>query len=294
MKGVFPALVIGGPTASGKSGLALEVAERFGGEIVGADAFQIYRGLPILTAQPSRGELERVPHHMIGEFGLGEAMDVTRYVAAVRKKIAEIRERGRRPILVGGTGLYIRSVLFGLAEGLPEADPVLRAELSLLSCEALGERLRELDPKAAAEVDMSNPRRLIRAVEVCLKTGRPFSGFRHSTTWEGSPIGVWLQRPRSELHERIRVRTGQMFEEGVVEEVRSALPKVGPTASQVLGLGAIRSFLEGAFGLEEAVEGICTATRQYAKRQETWFRKENALVAVTPEEALERCAALLR
>lgn len=294
MKEVLPALVIGGPTASGKSGIALEVAERFGGEIIGADAFQLYRGLPILTAQPSKVELERVPHHMIGEFGLGEAMDVTRYVAAARKKIAEIRERGRRPILVGGTGLYIRSVLFGLAEGLPEADPVLRAELALLSCEELVERLRELDPKATAEVDRNNPRRLIRALEVCLKTGKPFSGFRHSTTWEGAPLGVWMHRPRPELHERIRFRTEQMFEEGVVEEVQSVLSQVGPTASQVLGMEAIRSFLEGVLGLEETLGNVCTATRQYAKRQETWFRKETALVAVTPQDALETCAALLR
>ena len=294
MNQALPDLIIGGPTASGKTAVALAVAEACGGEIIGADAFQLYRGLSLLTAQPSPQERRRVPHHLVGEFDLGETLDVTRYLQVVREKIRQIRAADRVSILVGGTGLYIRTVLFGLAEGLPSPDAALRHELESRPLEALQNQLKELDPQAALEVDLQNPRRVIRALEVCLQSGRLFSSFRHDRTWVGSPLGIWLARPRSELHTRIEARTAQMFADGVVEEVRGALSGIGQTAGQVIGLKPIVEQIEGRMTQIESRAAIVQATRQYAKRQETWFRKEAALSSTPPEEAVAKALAILR
>jgi tRNA dimethylallyltransferase len=294
MNDVLPDLIIGGPTASGKTAVALAVAEACGGEIIGADAFQLYRGLPTLTAQPTPEERLRIPHHLIGEFDLSHSLDVTVYLQAVRDKIRKIRARDRIPILVGGTGLYIRTVLFGLAEGLPSPDPALRQELESRPLASLQQQLRELDPQAGREVDLRNPRRVVRALEVCLQSGQPFSSFRHNRTWDGPPAGIWLARPRAELHSRIEVRTARMFEDGVEMEVRDALPGIGVTASQVIGLKPIIEQIEGRFTQKETVAAIAQATRQYAKRQETWFRKEPSLSPTSAEEAVRAALAIIR
>ena len=290
----LPGLIIGGPTASGKTEVALAVAEACGGEIVGADAFQLYEGLPILTAQPSAEQQSRAPHHLVGSCALHESMDVSRYVQLAQQSLRDISHRGRVPILVGGTGLYIRSLLFGLAQGLPGPDPALRQELETQPLALLQEKLRALDPQSAAQMDLLNPRRVIRALEVCMVSGRPFSSFKHSTAWNAPPLGVWIRPARQELRERIAMRTRQMFEQGVEEEVRAALPKLGPTASQVIGLRPVSARIEGRCSLEEASEAIQLATRQYAKRQETWFAKENALQGVTPGDAVETALRFLR
>jgi tRNA dimethylallyltransferase len=290
-----PAFYVLGPTAVGKSEVAVEIALRCEGEVIGADAFQVYRGLDLLTAKPSAELLARVPHHLIGDIALASSFDVARYAALAHERIRQLRERGKRAVVCGGTGLYARALTHGLNE-LPHADATLRQELEALSLEELQKRIREHDPAGAAQIDLRNPRRLIRALEVCLLTGRPFSSFRDR--WQSAPpvAGVILLRNREELHERIAARTLAMFENGVVEEV-AACGEIGSTASQAIGWREIRALLEGKLTREECIDSIAQATRQYARRQLTWFRRETAFEVVnlsaTPadEALLQRLAA---
>lgn len=278
-----PALLLAGPTAVGKSPLAVQLAERLGGEIVGADAFQVYDGLPILTAQPSAEDRARVPHHLVGVIPLTHAFDVAQYLGLARRHIEEIRSRGRVPIVVGGTGLYLRALLRGLAD-LPPADEALRAELSALPLAELQAELRQRDPAGAGFIDLQNPRRVIRALEVCRLTGRPFSSYRQEwqQTSNSEFRGYVLTRDREELYRRIDQRVEAMFREGVEDEV-AALGEVGPTASQVLGLREIRERLAGRLTRAECIAALQQGTRRYAKRQLTWFAKEPALQPLDAE-----------
>lgn len=271
------ALIIAGPTGVGKSELAVEVAERCGGEIVGADAFQIYAGLDLLTAKPAPELRARVPHHLIGEIPLTQTFNVARFLELASARMAEIRARGGVPVVVGGTGLYVRALIRGLSE-LPAGDPSLRAELEHAPLPELQERLRELDPAACAWIDLQNPRRLVRALEVCIASGKPYSSFR--AEWRAAPprrVGVVLTRERDDLYARIDQRVEEMFRDGVVEEVRSA-GEVASTAAQTLGLREIQAFIRGEMSQRECIAAIQQATRRYAKRQMTWFRKEAGLV----------------
>ena len=268
----FSFLILG-PTAVGKSGLAVAVAARCGGEIVSADAFQVYAGLDILTAKPDAEMRARVPHHLIGDVPLSQRWDVAQWLDAARSRIAEIHARGRVAIVCGGTGLYIRALTRGLAD-LPPASAALRAELAVQPLAELQRRLGELDPECARVIDLQNPRRVIRALEVCLLTQRPFSSFREE--WKAMPggwRGVVLTRDREELYARIDQRTQEMFAAGVIEEVRD-VGEVGPTAGQTLGLREIRAHLAGELTRCECIAAIQQATRHYAKRQLTWFRRE--------------------
>ncbi len=272
-----PFFILTGPTAVGKSALAVAVAERCRGEIVGADAFQVYRGLDILTAKPSPELRARVPHHLIGEIPLTQSFDAAQYLAAARQHISEIRNRGRMPIVVGGTGLYLRALTRGLAD-LPGADSALRAELEKLPLAELQRQLAELDPLGAALIDLQNPRRVIRALEVCKLTARPFSSFREEWSVPNPSIrGVILTLPREVLNARIDQRTAAMFTAGVIEEVR-ACSTIGPTASQTIGLREIRALLRGETNPSDCLATIQQDTRRYAKRQMTWFRREASLV----------------
>ena len=276
---IFSSFLILGPTAAGKSDFAAAVAARCGGEIVSADAFQVYAGLDILTAKPSAELRARVPHHLIGEIPLAQSWDVAQWLAAARARIAEIQARGRVAIVAGGTGLYLRALTRGLAD-LPPASPALRAELAAQPPAELQRRLAELDPESARRLDLKNPRRVIRALEVCVLTGRPFSSFREQ--WKTMPDGwrgLVLTRDRDELYARIDRRTEEMFAAGVLEEVRRA-GAVGATASQTLGLREIRAHLAGEMTRDECVAAMQQATRRYAKRQLTWFRREAAFRAV--------------
>ena len=293
-RALLPDLVIGGPTASGKTALAVDVALKCNGEIINADAFQIYQRLSILTAQPSPEDLARVPHHLIGTLPLSETLDASQYLALFTQKIREIRSRHRSPILVGGTGLYIRTALFGLAPGLPAPDPILRRELELLSLEQLQTALAQKDPATFDQIDKQNPRRLIRALEVCTLTGRSFSSFKHDTNWPHEPIGLWITWPRETLRERIHLRTKNMLQGGVIDEVQSAIPLLGQTAAQAIGIQPIREYIEGRSSLESIALQIETETAQYAKRQNTWFQKESALRSIPPDEALEFALETLR
>jgi len=268
--------IVAGPTAVGKSDIAVAVAERCDGEIVSADAFQIYRGLDILTAKPSCELRARVPHHLLGEIPLTQSFDVAQYLTLARERIAEILARGHIPIIVGGTGMYLRALMRGLAD-LPSADTRLRAELEARPLAELQRQLAKLDSEGATRIDLQNPRRVIRALEVCLLTGRPFSSFREQWTAESASCrGVVLTLDRDTLHARIERRTAAMFAAGVTEEVAQC-GELGLTAGQVLGLREVRAHMRGEMSRAECIAAVAQATRQYAKRQMTWFSREQAL-----------------
>jgi tRNA dimethylallyltransferase len=283
MKRVF---FIVGPNAVGKSQIAAEVARRLGAEVLSADAFQIYRGLDMLTAKPDRETLAKAPHHLIGAVPLSERMNAEKFREAANRIVA----RGKPLLVAGGTGLYVKALTHGLAP-LPAASPLLREKLERTTSEELFRSLRALDPAGAGKIDRQNRRRLIRAVEVCLLTGKPFSGQR--TEWnETAPAdGVLIERDRAELYARIDRRIEQMFSAGVVEEVRRA-KNIGSTAGQTLGLREIFSLLAGEISEAECITKIQQASRRYAKRQLTWFRGQSNfpslnLSAHDPAEAVE-------
>ena len=270
MKRVF---FIVGPTATGKSELAADVAEKCDGEIVSADAFQIYRGLDMLTAKPGARLLAKAPHHLIGIVPATSEMNAEKFRVAALRAINEIHDRGNMAIVAGGSGLYIKAITHGLAP-LPRADTKLREELHQLSLEQLNERLNKVDLQSAKTIDKKNKRRVIRALEVCLLTGRPASAQR--TEWnfaEQMPGGVFVFRERADLYSRIDRRVDEMFRRGVVEEVR-ALGKLSATAAKTLGLVQIRQLLAGEITRAECISAIQQATRRYAKRQLTWFRRQ--------------------
>ena len=274
--------VLAGPTAVGKTEVAVAVAEACQGEIIGADAFQVYRGLDVLTAKPSPETLAQVPHYLVGTVPLSENFNVARYLETALRIIGEIRNRGRLPIVVGGTGLYLRALTRGLADS-PPSDPALRAELEQAPLSELLARLEALDPAAAANVDRKNPRRVLRALEVVALSGKPFSTFRQEWS-ETPPIhGFLLERDREDLYARIDRRTVAMFDQGVVQEVREAIDAggVGATAEQVLGWRQIGALLRGELTRAECIASLQQATRNYAKRQLTWFRREPMLRSVS-------------
>ena len=273
------AFIIVGPTATGKSELAADVAREVSAEIVSADAFQIYRGLDLLSAKPDLSTLAKAPHHLIGTVPLTEQRNPEKYRRAAEHAIEEINLRGKLAIVVGGSGLYIKVLTHGLAP-LPESDPQLREKLNAMSLDNLRSQLVELDSEAAKTIDIKNRRRLVRALEICLITGKPASevvaGVGHSGR-SGSSIsatGVFVFRDRNELYERINQRVETIFERGVIEEVRAAAV-TSATASQMIGLREIRELLAGKKSLPQCIAEIQQATRRYAKRQLTWFRAQS-------------------
>jgi len=267
-----------GPTATGKSDLAADAAHELGGEILSADAFQIYRGLDVLSAKPDAQTLARVPHHLIGTVPLDAEMNAEKFRRAAGEVLGEIHSRGRFAIVVGGSGLYVKALTHGLAP-LPEPDPELRERLNAMSLDELRSRLAQLDPEAAREIDWKNRRRVMRALEICLLAGKPASQVLAGVgdcSRPGStipPTGVFVYRDREELYARINERVVRMFEKGVIEEVRAA-GRVSGTASQMIGLREIRQLLEGKMSIPQCVAAIQQATRRYAKRQLTWFRRQ--------------------
>ncbi len=273
------ALFIVGPTATGKSEIAADVAREAGAEIVSADAFQIYRGLDLLTAKPEAQSVAKAPHHLIGMLPLSEEMNAEKYRRDATCAIEEINSRGRLAIVVGGSGLYIKALTHGLAP-LPESDPKLREKLNAMSLDNLRAQLVELDPEAVKKIDIKNRRRLVRALEICLITGKPASEVVAGVGDSGRPgssisaIGVFVFRDRNELYERINQRVKAIFERGVIEEVRAAAV-TSATASQMIGLREIRELLAGKKSLPKCIAEIQQATRRYAKRQLTWFRRQS-------------------
>jgi len=268
-KGVF---FIVGPTATGKSKLAADVAQEIGAEIINADAFQIYRGLDLLTAKPDAATLAKVPHRLSGTVPLQEEMNAEKFRRAASRVIDEIHSRDKPALVVGGSGLYIKTLTHGLA-ALPEPDPNLRVRLNKMSLNELRRRLVDLDPETARKIDMQNQRRLVRAVETCLLTGKPVSEQRIQWRSTIPATGIFVFRDRDELYTRINNRVEAMFENGVIEEVRTA-GAMSSTASKMIGLHEIRELLGGQMSILQCIAAIQQGTRRYAKRQLTWFRRQ--------------------
>jgi tRNA dimethylallyltransferase len=283
-------VVIAGPTAVGKSEVALRAARILGGEIVSADSAQVYRGLDIGTAKATAAERALVPHHLIDVRDPRQPFTAAEYQRLARAAIADVQARGRLPLLVGGTGLYIRAVLrpFDFAGAPP--DPALRAELEREEPMALYARLRALDPVAAGRIDPRNVRRTIRALEVCLTTGRPFSaGWRPEPPLPPDVAFFALDRPREELDRRIAERVHDQLREGLVEEVAGLLASGVPRQAQsmqALGYKEVAAHLAGELTLGEMTDLLIRRTRRYARRQLTWLRREPVQRWLHPGEAL--------
>jgi tRNA dimethylallyltransferase len=264
--------ILAGPTAVGKTELAVEIAERMGTEIVGADAFQIYRGFEILSGKPSTSLQARVKHHVLGVLPATESCDATRYAELAGKEIQDLNRRGLVPLVVGGSGFYIDTLLNPLPE-LPAGDSALRSQLSQEPLESLLSELEGRDPEAFYGIDQQNRRRIERAIEVIRLTGKPFSSYRRPNSPGRQPPGLVLTRPRIELHRRINERVHWMLENGAIQEVASA-SDLSTTAAHMIGVPEIQKFLRQESSLEECTRAIQAATRQYAKRQTTWFKKQ--------------------
>ena len=270
-----------GPTGCGKSTAAIRLAKEIGGEIVNADAYQIYRELRILTARPSAEDEAQVPHHLYGVLSTAESCDAARYADLAHPVIEEISARTQVPIVVGGSGLYIKALTHGLQDA-PASDPVIRAELDELSPEQLLARLRELDPASADRIDPQNRRYVQRAVEICILTGRPASAAREAWARDSPALrGIFLTRPREELYQRINARVLEMLAADAIKEVTD-IDTWSETAAKAIGVREIRSMVDFEITEAECIDQIQQSTRRYAKRQLTWFGREKWLTLTDP------------
>ena len=276
-------LAVVGPTASGKSALALELAKRLNGEIVSCDSMQIYRGMDIGTAKPTRWELAQVPHHLIDIAEPEQEFSAMDFVSAATKAVEEISARGHLPVLCGGTGLYLDALLRGGEAETPGADPAVREELSALAhtygAQYLHDQLRAVDPVGAAAIHPNNVRRVIRALEIYRATGIPKSewdrrSMEKPARYDATVLGL-LYTDRELLYRRIESRVDAMLEEGLVEETRALMERgvfaASRTAGAAIGYKELLPYLRGEVTLAEATAELKTATRRYAKRQMTWF-----------------------
>ena len=272
-----------GPTATGKSDLAVDLALALGGEVVNADAMQLYRGMDIGTAKLTHGQRRGVPHHQLDVLDVRDEATVAGYQRHARADLAAITARGRRPLLVGGSGLYLRAVLDRLE--IPPTDPVVRAgleaELDVVGPGVLHRRLADADPAAAAAILPGNARRVVRALEVIAITGQPFSATLPAAEYAAPAVQLGLRLDRDELDRRIEQRVDRMWADGLVDEVRALLPAGlarGRTAPRALGYAQVLDLLAGRCTEPEAREATARATRRFARRQESWFRRDPRIV----------------
>ena len=288
-------LAITGPTASGKTAVSIEVAKRLSGEIISCDSMQIYKEMSIGTAKPTDEQRAEVPHHLIDFLSPKESFSVERYRDMAICKVRDISSRGKLPVFVGGTGLYIDSVMRNSAVESPESDPEYRERLlSSVKCEddakALWERLFAVDPESAENIHHNNVKRVIRALEIFDKTGKKKSDFDRESRSFNSEVGVGMItidfHDRENLYGRVDSRVDAMLREGLVDEVyglyRRGLLDEG-TASQAIGYKELLTYLRGEKTLEDAVEDLKIATRRYAKRQLTWFRRYPEALRLYPD-----------
>jgi len=293
-------LVIVGPTASGKTALACEAAERLGGEIVSADSQQCYRGLDAGTAKPTAEERARVPHHLLDVADPEEQLDAARFVQLADAAIGDIARRGRRAIVAGGTGLWIRALLRGLLDA-PGASPALRAmlreEFEKLGVPALHERLRAVDPAAAEKIPPNDRVRIERALEVHALSGRPLSELQREhrfATARYDALFWFLDPPREVLRERIEARTRRMFADGGLRrETELLLERGAEKALKIIGYGECAEALRTG-DWKGAEERTLARTRQYAKRQRTWFAKDAGTPLAWPFDATRLCGDAVR
>ncbi|PWD50046.1 tRNA (adenosine(37)-N6)-dimethylallyltransferase MiaA [Serinibacter arcticus] len=293
-------MAVVGPTASGKSALAIALAQRIGGEIVNADAMQLYRGMDIGTAKTPGDERHGVPHHLFDVLDPTQDASVAAYQEWARALIDEIGGRGAVPILVGGSGLYLRATLDAL--DFPETDPEVRAALEergrVEGPGMLHAELARRDPEAAERIGTRNTRRLVRALEVIAITGRPYTASLPQYTYLRPAVQVALDVPRDVLVERIAARAAQMFDDGLVAETeRVAARGLGVTAARAVGYSQALAVLAGELTTAEAVEATAVATRQVARRQVSWFRRDPRITWLdgtsTPQAQLSELLALL-
>lgn len=280
-----PLLVLVGPTAVGKTAVAIELALSLQGEVVSADSMQVYRGLDIGTAKPTPSEMKGVPHHLLDVVDPHESFNVARYCDLARTAISGIQARGHLPILSGGTGLYVKAVLGEFLFPDIGSSRTLREQLAAFAeaegPQALHDRLAEVDPPSAARLHPNDVRRVARALEIYMRTGIPMSEHLAQASAE-EPLYrtaiIGLTRPRAQLYERINQRVITMIEQGLLQETSDLLGSgaldEGPVAAQALGYKEMRAYLEGECTLEEATARLQQATRRYAKRQYTWFRNQ--------------------
>ncbi len=295
-------VVVVGPTASGKTGLSLELAEAFGGEIVGADSVQIYRGFDIGACKPTAAERARAPHHLIDTLAPDDPCDAGRFVQLADAAIADILSRGRRPIVVGGTGLYLRALLHGLSE-IPAIDAEVRQrvldEVAQRGPEVAHARLALVDPEAARRIAPSDRQRISRALEVHDQTGEALSRFQAAHGFAPrryEALALAVNWPRERLHARIEARVDQMMRDGLEGEVRGLLASgLSPTLRPMRSLGyrEMVAHLREGLPLAETVEAIARGHRQYAKRQLTWFRKLEELRWLAPDRLAEAHALVV-
>ncbi len=284
-------LVIAGATATGKSALSVSLAQAIDAEIINADSMQVYKGMDIGTAKISSEERQGISHHMLDVLHVNEDSTVAWYQNAAREKIDEIHSRGKNVVLVGGTGLYIKSVIDEL--NFPDTDPMVRHTLNKeaeeLGIDAMFARLEQLDPAAALAIDRANLRRIIRALEVIEITGQPFTANlpREESVRYPQARQFGLVMDRELLSERIDERVNKMFEQGLVAEVAHLIDSgltQGRTAQRALGYSQVISHLQGDISLEAAIEETKRATRQYARRQETWFSRDARIKWISPRQ----------
>ena len=296
-------LVVAGPTASGKTNFAVQLAKHFGGEVVSADSIQIYRELNIASAKPSAKEMQGVPHHLLDFVSPFERFSVADYVKMAKACIADIHARNRLPIVAGGTGLYISSLIDNIEFAEEETDASVREKLwqeaEEKGIEPLYARLSELDPKAAEKIHPNNKKRVIRALEIYETTGLTLTEQNERSRRKPSPYDarmVALCPPRELLYERIDKRVDAMVEDGLFEEAK-ALQNMGLNkemqSMQGIGYKEVFNYLDGKVSREKCLEEIKKATRHYAKRQLTWFRRDARYLWLNPleENALEEAIA---
>lgn len=277
-------IFIVGPTATGKSEIAVKLAKKINGEIISCDSMAIYTGMDIVSSKPAKHLQKEIPHHLIDIVIPGKEYNVAHFVKEVNNKIRDILKRKKVPIIVGGSGLYVDSLLFGIfKEGVK--DVVLRRRLEDEARERGNEylynKLKEIDPKAAEKIHPNNLRRVIRALEVCLSSGKKFSEVRQECSglmdkYEVRIFGLNLER--NKLYQRIDERVDKMFEQGLVQEIKSLLEKkLGKTVRQALGIKEVEGFLKREYDLERAKYLLKRNTRHFAKRQLTWFRRNKEI-----------------
>ncbi len=292
----IPVIAVQGPTASGKSATALAICEKYGGEIISCDSMQIYRRMDIGTAKPTKEEMARVPHHLIDICEPDEDFSAAAFATEAQNAIADVYSRGKMPVLCGGTGLYLDSVLRGIDFGELEADYEYRAELAKFAeengNEALHTKLAAIDPEAASAIHFNNVKRVIRALEICKVSGMTKTEWDKKAIRNESPYDATIialdYRDREALYTRIDRRVDEMMEEGLANEVsvllRDGYLKPESTAGGAIGYKELIGYCEGRSTIEDAASAVKIATRHYAKRQLTWLRRNPAIHWLYPDD----------
>lgn len=281
-----PLLVIAGPTASGKTALGIALAKEYDGEVISADSMQIYKGLDVATAKPTLDEMDGIPHHLISIVDMNTKFSVADYVALAKEKIDDVISRGKLPVLVGGTGLYINSLIDNVSFDNAETDGSIRQslteELEKQGVEVLYERLKQIDPETAEIVPVQNTVRIIRALEIYELTGIKFSEYKKMNKGNDSPYNLCMiglnYHDREKLYDRINLRVSIMVENGMLEECKEVFDneKLG-TAYQAIGYKELIPYFQGNTDLETCLDKIRLNSRRYAKRQLTWFRRDDRI-----------------